>query len=225
MPKNCARCSAPRRDWMPGRSCASWDWINRPCDLPGAQDLEIPISRDVFAQLEESGVDFTLCLSAIAMSYALSIDSRPAELVLVPGTGKRAARDARKYLKLSNDESDALSGAIEGVAQILAEAAPTVAQLKRFLARTTSESSRRLLRALQAMGEAEDRLPQRLDLLDELARSEYVPTPFINGDDLIAMGFKPGPAFRKIIERIYDEQLEGKITTPAEAVHRARSFL
>lgn len=37
------------------------------------------------------------------------------------------------------------------------------------------------------------------------------PTPFVTGDDLTAMGMKPGPAYRRILDEVYDAQLEGKV--------------
>jgi len=46
--------------------------------------------------------------------------------------------------------------------------------------------------------------------------------PFINGDDLIAMGLKPGPTFKRIIDKIRDEQIEGNILTREQALDRMR---
>jgi poly(A) polymerase len=43
------------------------------------------------------------------------------------------------------------------------------------------------------------------------------PVPLINGQDLIAMGFKPGPQFKEILSAVEDQQLEGTITTPEAA--------
>ena len=50
--------------------------------------------------------------------------------------------------------------------------------------------------------------------LEELAKlpAEVLrPPAFISGNDLIALGFKPGPEFKKILEAIETEQLEGRI--------------
>ena len=35
------------------------------------------------------------------------------------------------------------------------------------------------------------------------------PGPFVTGDDLVAMGMRPGPAFRPMLDRAYDLQLNG----------------
>lgn len=37
------------------------------------------------------------------------------------------------------------------------------------------------------------------------------PIPLVTGDDLTAMGMKPGPAYRRILDEVYDAQLEGKV--------------
>jgi tRNA nucleotidyltransferase/poly(A) polymerase len=45
------------------------------------------------------------------------------------------------------------------------------------------------------------------------------PQPLITGDDLIAMGWPPGPAFKEILTRVEDEQLEGRLNTHEEAMN------
>jgi poly(A) polymerase len=43
------------------------------------------------------------------------------------------------------------------------------------------------------------------------------PAPLITGDDLMAMGFSPGPSFKEILTRVEDEQLEGRLNTREQA--------
>jgi hypothetical protein len=40
----------------------------------------------------------------------------------------------------------------------------------------------------------------------------------VRGDDLIALGFKPGPEFGEILEAIETRQLEGRLRTRDEAL-------
>jgi poly(A) polymerase len=49
------------------------------------------------------------------------------------------------------------------------------------------------------------------------------PTPLINGHDLIAAGFRPGPRFAEILAAVEDAQLEGVIATRDEALGFAES--
>jgi poly(A) polymerase len=40
----------------------------------------------------------------------------------------------------------------------------------------------------------------------------------VTGHDLIALGLRPGPAFRDILEAVYNAQLEGQVRTREEAL-------
>ncbi len=54
--------------------------------------------------------------------------------------------------------------------------------------------------------------------LAELGAVETRPPRLIGGDDLIAMGFKPGPDFKEILREVEDLQLDGAIATREEAL-------
>ncbi len=62
--------------------------------------------------------------------------------------------------------------------------------------------------------------------LYEFARQQYEtaepaeiqPSSLINGDDLIAMGYRPGPDFRRILTTVEDAQLEAQIKTREDAL-------
>ena len=43
------------------------------------------------------------------------------------------------------------------------------------------------------------------------------PKPLLTGDDLIAMGYVPGPQFKRILAAVEDAQLEGKLEDPEQA--------
>jgi len=53
--------------------------------------------------------------------------------------------------------------------------------------------------------------------------ADIAPPPFISGEDLIAMGFEPGPLFKKILTQVEDEQLEGNIVSREQALDFVRS--
>jgi poly(A) polymerase len=50
-----------------------------------------------------------------------------------------------------------------------------------------------------------------------LPPEELKPAPLLSGNDLIAMGYQPGPLFSEILSAVEDEQLEGTLTTPQQA--------
>ena len=98
-----------------------------------------------------------------------------------------------------------------------------VAKLKRFMARPTfgeelelhrvdCESSHRML----------DNYEFLLRKREEFANEPIIPPPLVRGDDLIAMGLKPGPKFGEILEAVETRQLEGTLRTREEALEWVR---
>jgi poly(A) polymerase len=65
--------------------------------------------------------------------------------------------------------------------------------------------------------------------LDELRQDQVskgaLPKPLLNGHDLMESGLKPGPAFSRILQRIYDEQLEERFASREEALQYLRENL
>jgi poly(A) polymerase len=53
---------------------------------------------------------------------------------------------------------------------------------------------------------------------ETLPAEEVRPTPLLTGRELIAVGYKPGPAFKEMLQAVEDAQLEGAITTPEQAM-------
>ena len=53
--------------------------------------------------------------------------------------------------------------------------------------------------------------------LEETPPEEVRPRRLLTGDDLLAMGYRPGPQFARMLSRVEDVQLEGQITTTQEA--------
>jgi poly(A) polymerase len=52
----------------------------------------------------------------------------------------------------------------------------------------------------------------------EFAREPLIPPPLVRGDDLISMGLKPGPKIGELLEAVQTAQLEGEVTTRAQAL-------
>ncbi len=53
---------------------------------------------------------------------------------------------------------------------------------------------------------------------EAVEQEEIHPAPLITGDDLIALGYRPGPAFRSMLTMVEDAQLERSIHTREEAL-------
>jgi len=61
-----------------------------------------------------------------------------------------------------------------------------------------------------------------LEKQKEFANEPIIPPPLVRGDDLIAMGFKPGPKFGEILEAVETRQLEGGFRSREEALDWVR---
>ena len=76
------------------------------------------------------------------------------------------------------------------------------------LHRVDCESSHRIL----------DNYEFLLHKREEFANEPIIPPPLLCGDDLIALGFKPGPEFGEILEAVETQHLEGRLRSPEEAL-------
>ncbi len=53
---------------------------------------------------------------------------------------------------------------------------------------------------------------------EEFSREPLIPRPLLNGRDLIALGWPPGPGLGEVLTKVQDAQLEGQISTREEAL-------
>jgi tRNA nucleotidyltransferase/poly(A) polymerase len=99
-----------------------------------------------------------------------------------------------------------------------------VAKLKRFMARPTFEEELELHRVDCA---SSHRMMDNYEFLlrkrEEFANEPIIPPPLVRGDDLIALGMKPGPKFGEILEAVETRQLEGALCNRDEALDWVRN--
>lgn len=180
----------------------------------GAEAAEYDQRRCPFAHLPpDDQISFGLALAALCLSYRLHAKAAVtdvAQLLDHPGI-VHATRAMRQALKISNDELDVMQGTLEGAAMMLREELRP-ARYKRFAARPTAGDSRRLLDAIAKTGQQQGRIVTVLAELDKLHGTIVAPEPLITGDDLKELGLPPGPAFRRILDAVYDAQLEDQVT-------------
>jgi poly(A) polymerase len=116
-------------------------------------------------------------------------------------------------LVLSNAETDGVRAALEAREMILRDwDSLAIAARKRLAVASGFQDA---LAILQAEGDPSAQRVRAAVLT--LSETELAPTPLLDGHALQALGLKPGPAFRRILDAVYDAQLEGRIRGVEEA--------
>lgn len=132
-----------------------------------------------------------------------------------------AAREFMSRLKSSNEDSERVLWLVEQRRGFDRPREKRLAHLKRLLAHPGSSQLLDYHEALSAASGAPQDNQAVRDLAARLPSEAIDPPPLVTGDDLIKAGLKPGPAFREILESVRDEQLDGTVTSPAEALRLA----
>ena len=93
------------------------------------------------------------------------------------------------------------------------------AKLKRFMARPTFTDELELHRVDCTSSHAMlDNYEFLLQKREDFANEPIIPPPLVRGDDLIALGLRPGPHFGEILEAVETRQLEGGFKDRDEAL-------
>lgn len=138
-----------------------------------------------------------------------------------PGAGEHAAawRDA---LCLSNDERDSVGRILKHLDMLRSGwIGLPVAGQKRAAASPGFGEARTLLALIDP--DAEAAVARRLDELAGIGTGLW-PEPFLDGGILIQMGLRPGPDFARILNGVFDAQLEGRVNDRDEAERLAREL-
>ncbi|MCE7973341.1 MAG: CCA tRNA nucleotidyltransferase [Leptolyngbya sp. PLA1] len=150
--------------------------------------------------------------------YPASLAAWGLDLGLADGEAAWPA-EWRRSLCLSNQDRDGLVMILRAVGQVRqAWDGLSVAGRKRLSAGQWFEWARVLVGVRDPARAA--RVGGDRDLLARTP-SGLAPVPLLGGDDLVAAGWKPGPRFKEVLDRVYDAQLEEKVRTRAEALELA----
>ena len=94
-----------------------------------------------------------------------------------------------------------------------------VAKLKRFMARPTFPEELELHRVDCASSHGMmDNYEFLLQKREEFSREPIIPPPLVRGNDLLALGLKPGPRIGEILEAVETRQLEGELRSRDQAL-------
>ncbi|OWK40256.1 CCA tRNA nucleotidyltransferase [Fimbriiglobus ruber] len=140
--------------------------------------------------------------------------------------GARMTAEIAKRLRLSNAEAARLTWLVERH-QYLSDA-PTMrpSRLKPIL---IHPGIGELLALHRADAIATGRNTAHVDFCERVLREtppeELNPAPAVTGDDLIAIGLKPGPEFKRILDAVREAQLEGRIKTKEDGLRLAEEMM
>jgi putative nucleotidyltransferase with HDIG domain len=140
--------------------------------------------------------------------------------------GVRMARDILTRLRFPSDQLEQILALVENHMKFKDAARMRESTLKRFLRlpRFDEHLALHRLDCLNSNGRLETWEMLRQKLADT-PPEQLKPPPLLNGDDLIAAGFQPGPRFGKVLGAVEDAQLEGKIETKEQALQLAQNLL
>ncbi len=137
--------------------------------------------------------------------------------------GVKMAEAICRRLRFSNDDTEQILALVDNhmrfgdVERMKASTFKKFIRLPHFeqhleLHRLDCESSHRSLRLYNFTREK----------LAELPLSAIRPAPLVTGDDLIAVGYEPGPRFKEILAAVEDAQLDGRLHSKKQAMQFVR---
>jgi len=166
----------------------------------------------------------------LAMLDQLELPSFPAALAIILRGIQRTdtpvqARQVAQRWRLTNLETATVARLLELESLVRSAADVPWPRLQRVL---ISEGIDELLAYAGAVAAVEERHQRAIEYCREklaMPREVLNPTQLLTGDDLRAAGFFPGPKFKLVLNALRDAQLQGQVTTPAEALQWSRDFL
>jgi len=132
--------------------------------------------------------------------------------------GEEMAGVILQRLKFSNAETETVIALVHGHMMFMHVRDMRPNRLKRFLRQPKFDLHLELHR-LDCLGSHGmlDNYNFCRESLAVLSDEQLHPQRLLTGDDLIALGFVPGPIFKRILDAVEDAQLNGEIRTKAEA--------
>ena len=138
---------------------------------------------------------------------------------------KKRVLSVSERLRLSGEERSRLMFLVTNQNALDGAKRRSLAYLKRLFARNEYPELFRLYVAKSKAGCGETESVVFVEeLRRSLSREEIAPEPFLSGDDLIEAGYSPSPLFGKVLDTVYDAQLEGKVKDKEEALRMAEEL-
>jgi poly(A) polymerase len=200
----------------------------RGCEQPENYHPEGDVFVHTILSVEKLGPhpDFVTAMAALLHDVGKPEASRRSEPLRFPEhceIGRDMAREICRRLRLPREEAERICWLVERHLYFKDAQKMRESTLKRLFAEPGFEQLAAVHRAdaLASWGDLTDYdyvMARRRAMPEE----EADPEPLITGRDLIEMGYEPGPLFGRVLDKVRDAQLDGEITTPAEARAMAR---
>jgi len=138
--------------------------------------------------------------------------------------GVRLAHGILTRLRFSGEQAEQIEALIANHMRFMNTGQMRESTMKRFLRMKNFAEHLELHRldSLSSNGKL-DSYKHVLARLEELGEEELRPKPLLTGRDLIEQGYRPGPAFGKMLAAVEDAQLEGRVGDKEQALALVRA--
>jgi poly(A) polymerase len=140
--------------------------------------------------------------------------------------GAVMAEEILKRLRYPNQVIDAVVPMVARHMQFMNVQKMRVAKLKRFMSSPNFEEELELHRVdCGSSNGFTDNYEFLLEKREQFANEPLIPPPLVTGRDLIALGERPSPRFKELLEAVETEQLEGRLTDRDAALEFIKTLL
>jgi poly(A) polymerase len=137
--------------------------------------------------------------------------------------GVAIAEEICRRMRFSNEETGQILALIENHMRFMDAQRMKASTLKRFFRLDGFEEHLALHRMDCVAGSGQlDNWEFMRERFGAMPEEAVRPTPLISGRELIAAGYRPGPAFKEMLHAAEDAQLEGMVGTVEEALMLVR---
>lgn len=135
-------------------------------------------------------------------------------------------RSICRELRLSNQNANAVEWLTSTLPLVAEPDAMELADLKTYMASAYWADLLDLIRADRVAGDRDLRPYEQLMRRSATIEADAIsPQPFVSGDDLLEMGWTPGPKFGETLSAIYRAQLNETLGTRSQAIALARKMM
>jgi poly(A) polymerase len=155
------------------------------------------------------------CLGSVPRGAAMDF----AFGVLLHEVSLRHIPDIVEGLRMSASEGQHVMSLVQSLPRFRTLPSAPDHIVKRFLRQSRFEDHLELARICAIAGDGDLRSYNfAAEKRKQWSVEDISPAPLVSGNDLISMGFTPGPLFKEILTRVEDEQLDGRLTTEQQAL-------